>query len=1159
MSKQYPRVALYISVYNHEKFIEDALESAISQNYPNLLIYVTDDASTDSSFEIIKNFFLKKKCKHDYKIIRRKKNLGVTKHGLIAVQELSKLVDFIVPQGGDDISLPNRVSVLTEIWTKLGCNKFALIHTPVEIIDNENRSKGIWFPPINQRILDEKSIALNPTSHGLVIGGSAAFTPSLILESPYIFPNIYDDQTITFRAYLKKSLIYWFEPLLKYRFGGGISTSPENKTQYEWRIAISTLDTLKQRKIDAEIFCRNDLSKYIESEIKKWENIAEDAKRKIKLDQYHKWLEMRSLQLVDAEVIAERIFTWEKKPLVAIITFASSKDLDLLADSSDSLRDQLYSNWRWIVVSDIPPPNPLFNSTDFLRWIHVNTFNPENAFQFVVQNLPTDLIGDFFSILPPGFKLSPESLYLICDYFIANKNAAAIYCDHDYVTSGIRKNPKFKPDFDRIFFEEFTYIDQTIWFKTLLISQIRFTPLLSFIQAVLHYNELGEILHIPEVLVSIPYCNKVDNDVCSPKLTKDQLVIEPFVSIVMPIPNLFDLIINTVPKLIHETRYPNYELVLVLHKISDIRIIEFINTITELHKNTKIITDDLEYSLSRLYMVGAQHAKGDILVFLHADVEICQSNWLSQLVSAAIRQNIAAVGPLIVQRNYHLIESAGVWLGSSRLWDVARPAYANQPITEKGFYNELDFLHKVDAITSVCFCTKRTVFESLGGFNFSSFPIADFEIDYCLKAKKSGLDVLVEPLSKIKHYDNAILSELLNTYVAQEKHYEEIERNHQTLLSIHRDNFQFCISSSIHFDFSKTTPDLDLTFPISWQHYQKNRLKILAFSNDDKCHNSRIYLPFKKLVDNGWVQAKILYKVRLPSVTEVMKMQPDTILLHHCLETDLHKRVMAWKRIHSNLKIYISISDISIIFSRQLATVLYEYQQEYIDGIITNHSYISQKLINISKKIPIYTIPDAIDYQKWCFFYEKKIKTQNFLSTYKLKSGCLLINEASIQVILEIVKRTCEFVDWTFLFLDDFKEKITTQYNLENVHYCFLKPCDNNPEELFELDLQLVILPDISPDDLPKFLPLMIEFAAIGTPLLSSDSISQYLENSPIKFLPKEINIWIIEILHYFNDRYSLVEDAEKFNSWVANNFSIDNIIYLWNDILVSGKNFLSA
>lgn len=51
-----PLVSICIPTFNGEKFIAEAMESAISQTYPNIEIVVSDDASKDNTLVIIEQF-----------------------------------------------------------------------------------------------------------------------------------------------------------------------------------------------------------------------------------------------------------------------------------------------------------------------------------------------------------------------------------------------------------------------------------------------------------------------------------------------------------------------------------------------------------------------------------------------------------------------------------------------------------------------------------------------------------------------------------------------------------------------------------------------------------------------------------------------------------------------------------------------------------------------------------------------------------------------------------------------------------------------------------------------------------------------------------------------------------------------------------------------
>lgn len=73
MSK--PLVTVIISCYNHEAFIEEAIESVLNQSYKNVQLLVYDDCSPDNSHEIL----LKIQAKYGFFYHHYEKNQGFTK------------------------------------------------------------------------------------------------------------------------------------------------------------------------------------------------------------------------------------------------------------------------------------------------------------------------------------------------------------------------------------------------------------------------------------------------------------------------------------------------------------------------------------------------------------------------------------------------------------------------------------------------------------------------------------------------------------------------------------------------------------------------------------------------------------------------------------------------------------------------------------------------------------------------------------------------------------------------------------------------------------------------------------------------------------------------------------------------------------------------
>lgn len=99
------KVAVICLCYNHENYVQEAMQSVLDQTYPTELI-VVDDASTDKSVRKISDFI----NLHTHKEIKSlflKENVGNCK----AFNEALKLTDadYIIDLASDDRLLPKRV------------------------------------------------------------------------------------------------------------------------------------------------------------------------------------------------------------------------------------------------------------------------------------------------------------------------------------------------------------------------------------------------------------------------------------------------------------------------------------------------------------------------------------------------------------------------------------------------------------------------------------------------------------------------------------------------------------------------------------------------------------------------------------------------------------------------------------------------------------------------------------------------------------------------------------------------------------------------------------------------------------------------------------------------------------------------------------------
>ena len=132
-----PLVSFGIITYNQEQFILDTLKGAVSQEYDNMEIIVSDDNSTDKTFEIVESFVKSYEGPFKFILNKNKDNLRIAGN-VNKVIELSH-GDYIILADGDDISLPNRVKLSVEKIDELGVLSMTF---NMNIIDSVSRYIG---------------------------------------------------------------------------------------------------------------------------------------------------------------------------------------------------------------------------------------------------------------------------------------------------------------------------------------------------------------------------------------------------------------------------------------------------------------------------------------------------------------------------------------------------------------------------------------------------------------------------------------------------------------------------------------------------------------------------------------------------------------------------------------------------------------------------------------------------------------------------------------------------------------------------------------------------------------------------------------------------------------------------------------------------------
>jgi glycosyltransferase involved in cell wall biosynthesis len=102
-----PKYSVIVLCYNQEQFIAELMSSLLRQKYQDVEFIVSDDCSTDNSWEIIDAFNDSRLIK-----IKQKRNLGINAHSNYLLSRASG--NYIFSVGGDDYLLGDDFFLISE-------------------------------------------------------------------------------------------------------------------------------------------------------------------------------------------------------------------------------------------------------------------------------------------------------------------------------------------------------------------------------------------------------------------------------------------------------------------------------------------------------------------------------------------------------------------------------------------------------------------------------------------------------------------------------------------------------------------------------------------------------------------------------------------------------------------------------------------------------------------------------------------------------------------------------------------------------------------------------------------------------------------------------------------------------------------------------------
>jgi GT2 family glycosyltransferase len=508
---------------------------------------------------------------------------------------------------------------------------------------------------------------------------------------------------------------------------------------------------------------------------------------------YDEWIDaVERRDCPDPREQAAAIASWPERPTFSIVVRTDDSDEAALIECLNSVLEQTYSQLELCVADDA-------SSAPHVRRILSDYAARDPRFRVVFcdkGSSPVDSInaalalarGEYVGFLGPHDVLARHALFSLARALQGRPGAMLVYSDEDKLDElGRRHEPYFKPDFARDLLYSQNYIAHLALYDRKLVEAAGglrpgfdgsddYDLLLRSVDAI---GDESKILHVPEVLyhlrntADISATNRmrdaeatdsarralsqhleraspgVQVSVTSPGLYRVHWPLPapaPLVSLIVPTRDRHELLAKCVDSIRKHTTYESYEILIVDNQSQAPEALAYLAALAR-EERVRVLRYDAPFNYSAINNFAAREARGTLLGLINNDVEVINGDWLTELVSHALRPDIGCVGAKLYYPD-DTIQHAGVVLG---IGGVAGHSHKHFDREHAGYFGRLRIVHNVAAVTAATLVVRRAVWDEVGGLNEAELSVAFNDVDFCLRVMAKGYRNVWTPHAELYH------------------------------------------------------------------------------------------------------------------------------------------------------------------------------------------------------------------------------------------------------------------------------------------------------------------------------------------------------------------------------------------------------------------------
>ena len=490
----------------------------------------------------------------------------------------------------------------------------------------------------------------------------------------------------------------------------------------------------------------------------------------------------------------EQVDGFSCKPLISVVMPVYNPNPVWLEEAIASVRTQIYPNWELCIADDMSPDpaiRPLLERYAQLDKRIKLVFREQNGHISAASNSAVALAqGEWIALLDHDDVLAEHALFWVADTINRHSECRLIYSDEDKIDeTGSRSGAYFKCDWNPDLFYSQNMFSHLGVYQTDLVREvggfrIGLEGSQDYDLALRCIERIApeQIKHIARVLYhwrihadstaysseAKPYAMIAGERAINEHLDRLGVNAEaesvgygyrvryalperlPLVSLIIPTRNGLRLLRQCVESILAKTTYEPYEILIVDNGSDDPATLRYLKGLAS-ESCIRVIRDDRPFNYSELNNSAAKLARGEILGLINNDIEVISPDWLSEMVSHALRPEVGAVGARLWYAD-DTIQHAGVVLG---VHGIAGHAHRFLPRDHVGYCGRASLIQSFSVVTGACLLVRKSIYEELGGLNEIELQVACNDVDFCLRLREAGYRNIWTPYAELYHHESA--------------------------------------------------------------------------------------------------------------------------------------------------------------------------------------------------------------------------------------------------------------------------------------------------------------------------------------------------------------------------------------------------------------------